>query len=66
VDIYGTTTNATVLMLYVIPEMPIYIGFLEGPMRSPKTGELISFSDYVKEIYKFMKSNSEKIDKSKK
>ena len=60
VDIYVTTTNASVLMLYVIPEMPISIGFLEGPMRSPKTGELISFSNYVKEIYKLMKSNSEK------
>lgn len=52
--------KCSVLMLYVIPEMPISIGFLEGPMRSPKTGELISFSDYVKEIYKLMKSNSER------
>jgi nucleotide-binding universal stress UspA family protein len=59
-DIDVTSTNVAVLILYVIPEMPTSIGFLEGPMRSPKTGELISFSEYVKEMYVLMKSNSEK------
>jgi nucleotide-binding universal stress UspA family protein len=52
--------NVDVLILYVIPEMPTPIGLLEGPMHSPKTGELTSFSEYVKEIYVLMKSNSEK------
>ena len=55
-----SSTNIDVIILYVIPEMPTSIGFLEGPMRSPKTGELISFSEYVKEMYVLMKSNSEK------
>ena len=52
--------NIDLIILYVIPEMPTSIGLLEGPMRSPKTGELISFSEYVKEMYLMMKSNSEK------
>jgi nucleotide-binding universal stress UspA family protein len=53
--------NIEVIVLYVIPEMPISLGLgLESPMRSPKTGEVISFSEYVKEIYALMKSNSEK------
>ena len=56
----AASSNIIVLILYVIPEMPTSIGLLEGPMRSPKTGELISFSEYVKEIYVLMKSNSEK------
>ena len=55
-----SSSKINVIILYVIPEMPTSIGFLEGPMRSPKTGELISFSDYVKEMYVLMKSNSEK------
>ena len=54
------SSKINVIILYVIPEMPTSIGFLEGPMRSPKTGELISFSEYVKEMYVLMKSNSEK------
>lgn len=54
------STNPSVLILYVIPEMPISLGFLEGPMHSPQSGELISYSEYVKEIYVLMKSNSEK------
>ena len=29
-------------------------------MRSPKTGELLSFSEYVKEIYEIMKTSSAK------
>lgn len=54
------SSNIVVLILYVIPEMPTSIGLLEGPMCSPKTGELTSFSEYVKEMYVLMKSNSEK------
>lgn len=53
--------NIEVIILYVIPEMPISLGLgLEGPMRSPKTGELISFSEYVMEMYELVKINSDK------
>lgn len=55
-----SSSNIDVIILYVIPEMPTSIGLLEGPMRSPKIGELISFSEYVKEMYTLMKLNSEK------
>ena len=34
--------NIEITILYVIPELPTSIGLLEGPMRSPKTGELVS------------------------
>ena len=54
------SSKINVIILYVIPEMPISLGFLEGPMHSPQSGELISYSEYVKEMYILMKSNSEK------
>ena len=46
--------------MYVIPELPTSIGLLEGPMKSPKTGEIVSFSEYVKEIYEIIKTSSAK------
>lgn len=52
--------NIEITILYVIPELPTSIGLLEGPMRSPKTGELVSYSEYVKEIYEIMKTSSVK------
>jgi nucleotide-binding universal stress UspA family protein len=52
--------NIDITILHVIPEFPTPIGLLEGPMRSPKTGELVHFSEYVKEIYEIMKTNSAK------
>ncbi len=54
------SSNIVVIILYVIPEMPTSIGLLEGPIRSPKTGEVISYSEYIKEMYALMKLNSEK------
>ncbi|HET8793453.1 MAG TPA: universal stress protein [Nitrososphaeraceae archaeon] len=56
----GSSNNVSLLLLYVIPQIPTSISFLEGPMRSPKTGELTSLSDYIKEIYVLITSNSEK------
>jgi nucleotide-binding universal stress UspA family protein len=55
-----SSSNIDVIILYVIPEMPTSIGLLEGPIRSPKTGEVISYSEYIKEMYALMKLNSEK------
>jgi hypothetical protein len=49
-----------IIILHVIPEFPTPIGLLEGPMRAPKTGELISYSEYVEEIYDIMKISSAK------
>jgi nucleotide-binding universal stress UspA family protein len=40
--------------------LPTSIGLLEGPMKSPKTGEIVSFSEYVKEIYEIIKKSAAK------
>ena len=57
---HTTHGKIEIIILHVIPEFPTSIGLLEGPMRSPKTGELVHFSEYVKEIYEIMKTNSAK------
>lgn len=41
-------------ILNVIPDLPVPLGF-EKPMRSFKTGEVISFSDSVKEMHESMR-----------
>lgn len=45
------------IILFVIPELPVPLGF-EKPMRSLKTGETVSLSDYIKEMHQAMKSNA--------
>ena len=44
-------------ILFVIPDLPIPLGF-EKPMRSLKTGETVSLSDYIKEMHEAMKANA--------
>jgi nucleotide-binding universal stress UspA family protein len=44
-------------ILFVIPELPVPLGF-EKPMRSPKSGERVSLSDYIKEMHQAMKANA--------
>lgn len=43
--------------MFVIPDLPVPLGF-EKPMRSLKTGEMVSLSDYIKEMHEAMKSNA--------
>ena len=57
---HTTHGKIEIIILHVIPEFPTSIGLLEGPMRSPKTSELIPYSEYVKEIYDIMKTSSAK------
>jgi len=45
------------IILFVIPELPVPLGF-EKPMRSLKTGERVSLSDYIKEMHQAMKANA--------
>jgi nucleotide-binding universal stress UspA family protein len=45
------------IILFVIPGLPIPLGF-EKPMRSFKTGERVSLSDYIKEMHQAMKANA--------
>jgi nucleotide-binding universal stress UspA family protein len=35
------------IILFVIPDLPVPLGF-EKPMRSLKTGEMVSLSDYIR------------------
>jgi nucleotide-binding universal stress UspA family protein len=53
------------IILFVIPELPVPLGF-EKPMHSLKTGEKVSFSDYVKEMHEAMKLNARQILAEKK
>jgi nucleotide-binding universal stress UspA family protein len=48
------------IILFVIPDLPIPLGF-EKPMRSLKTGGVVSFSDYVNEMHEAMKANALRI-----
>jgi len=45
------------IILFVIQELPVPLGF-EKPMRSLKTGETVSLSDYIKEMHQAMKANA--------
>ena len=58
-------TKTQLIILFVIPDLPIPLGF-EKPMRSLKTGGMVSFSDYVKEMHEAMKSNALQILSEKK
>jgi nucleotide-binding universal stress UspA family protein len=63
----GSRNNrAKIIILYVIPELPVPLGF-EKPMRSLKTGKMISLSEYIKEMHESIKSNAkEMLEKRKK
>jgi nucleotide-binding universal stress UspA family protein len=45
------------IILFVIPHLPVPLGF-EKQMRSLKTGEMVSLSEYIKEMHEAMKTNS--------
>jgi nucleotide-binding universal stress UspA family protein len=45
------------IILFVIPDLPVPLGF-EKPMRSQKTGQMVSLSEYVKEMHAAMKANA--------
>jgi nucleotide-binding universal stress UspA family protein len=54
-----------VILLYVIAEFPTY-HFIERPARSIKTGEKITLSQYLKEVYELMEeSANDVLDKKK-
>ena len=61
----NTNTKIQIIILFVIPDLPIPLGF-EKPIRSLKSGEMVSLSDYIKEMHDAMKSNALKILSEKK
>jgi nucleotide-binding universal stress UspA family protein len=61
----SNTNKTQLIILFVIPDLPTPLGF-EKPMRSAKTGEMISLSGYIKEMHEAMKANALKILSEKK
>jgi nucleotide-binding universal stress UspA family protein len=57
--------GSEVILLFVIAEFPTY-HFIERPARSIKTGEKITLSQYLKEVYELMEENANDVlDKKK-
>ena len=57
--------GSEVILLYIIAEFPTY-HFIERPARSIKTGEKITLSQYLKEVYELMEeSANDVLDKKK-
>jgi nucleotide-binding universal stress UspA family protein len=56
----SVSSKTELTILYVIPDLPVPLGF-EKPMRSFKTGKVISFSDFIKEMHESMRLNGEKM-----
>ena len=57
--------GSEVILLFVIAEFPTY-HFIERPARSIKTGEKITLSQYLKEVYELMEeSANDVLDKKK-
>jgi nucleotide-binding universal stress UspA family protein len=56
----SVSSKTELTILYVIPDLPVPLGF-EKPMRSFKTGKVISFSDFIKEMHESMRLSGEKM-----
>ena len=56
----SSDSKTELTILYVIPDLPVPLGF-EKPMRSFKTGKVISFSDFIKEMHESMRLSGEKM-----
>jgi nucleotide-binding universal stress UspA family protein len=59
ISVIGDNKNELII-LYVIPDLPVPLGF-EKPMRSFKTGKVISLSDYIKEMHESMRLSAVKM-----
>jgi nucleotide-binding universal stress UspA family protein len=56
----SVSSKTELTILYVIPDLPVPLGF-EKPMRSFKTGKVISFSDFIKVMHESMRLSGEKM-----
>jgi nucleotide-binding universal stress UspA family protein len=65
VNIAKMSGNSEVILLYVIAEFPTY-HFIERPARSIKTGEKITLSQYLKEVYEIMEVSANDVLNKKK
>lgn len=60
ISVNGSLNKIEIIMLFVIPELPAILG-IEPPRRSMRTGEVISFPEYVNEIHELKRSNAVKL-----
>ncbi|MDQ3851261.1 MAG: universal stress protein [Thermoproteota archaeon] len=65
VNIAKMSGNSEVILLYVIAEFPTY-HFIERPARSIKTGEKITLSQFLKEVYELMEVSANDVLNKKK
>jgi nucleotide-binding universal stress UspA family protein len=65
VDIAKMSGESDVILFYVIAEFPTY-HFIEQPTRSIKTGEKITLSQYLKEVYELMEVSANDVLNKKK
>jgi len=65
VNIAKMSGKSEVILLNVIAEIPTY-HFIERPARSIKTGEKVTLSHYLKEVYELMEENANEVLESKK
>jgi nucleotide-binding universal stress UspA family protein len=65
ISVNGSLNKIEIIILSVIPDLPATLGF-EPPRRSIKTGEVISFSEYVNEIYELKRLNAIKLVSARK
>jgi nucleotide-binding universal stress UspA family protein len=60
ISVNGSFSKIEIIILLVIQDFPATLG-IETTMRSPRTGEVISFSEYIKEIHELKRSNAIKL-----
>lgn len=65
VDIAKMSDESDLILFYVIAEFPTY-HFIERPTRSIKTGEKITLSQYLKEVYELMEVSANDVLNKKK
>ncbi len=65
VNIAKMSDESDVILFYVIAEFPTY-HFIEQPTRSIKTGEKITLSQYLKEVYELMEVSANDVLNKKK
>ena len=65
ISVDGRLNKIEIIILSIIPDLPATLGF-EPPRRSIKTGEVISFSEYVNEMYELKRLNAIKLVSARK
>ena len=57
ISVNGSFGKIEIIIISVIPDLPATLGF-ESPRKSRRTGEVISYSEYVNEMYELKRSNT--------